>query len=60
MTDLQRCPKCLGVNGQHNELHVRHGNGGGHNESCPRAVSQNPFCRVCGAFGCTKHIGVAS
>lgn len=28
------CPRCAGTNG-HNLVHVRHGNGGGHNEPCP-------------------------
>lgn len=31
----QRCPRCAGLNGYHGSVHVRHGNGGGHNEPCP-------------------------
>ncbi len=31
----KRCPKCMGENGNHGLVHVRHGNGGGHNEICP-------------------------
>ena len=30
-----RCPRCGGLNGSHGFVHVRHGNGGGHNEPCP-------------------------
>mgnify|MGYP006370113105 FL=1 len=30
-----RCPRCDGRNGHHGLVHVRHGNGGGHNEPCP-------------------------
>lgn len=29
------CPRCAGTNGHHGKIHVRHGNGGGHNEPCP-------------------------
>lgn len=29
------CPRCAGTNGNHGMVHVRHGNGGGHNEPCP-------------------------
>lgn len=29
------CPRCAGTNGHHGKVHVRHGNGGGHNEPCP-------------------------
>lgn len=31
-----RCPRC-GCVGAHGYVHVRHGNGGGHNEPCPRS-----------------------
>lgn len=31
------CGICYGVNGNHRMLHVRHGNGGGHNKPCPAA-----------------------
>lgn len=30
-----RCPRCGGLDGVHGLVHVRHGNGGGHNEPCP-------------------------
>ncbi len=29
------CPKCHGALPNHGLVHVRHGNGGGHNEPCP-------------------------
>jgi hypothetical protein len=29
-------PKLRGINGNHSLVHIRHGNGGGHNEPCPR------------------------
>lgn len=32
-----RCPSCGQVGGGHGMVHVRHGNGGGHNEPCPKA-----------------------
>lgn len=32
-----RCLRCGGVGGAHGKVHVRHGNGGGHNEPCPLA-----------------------
>ena len=35
-----RCPKCMAPNGTHWYVHVRHGNGGGHNEPCPRATGE--------------------
>lgn len=35
-----RCPDCGGMNGRHGLVHVRHGNGGGHNELCPRAAEE--------------------
>lgn len=31
-----RCPTCMGADGNHNPTHIRHDNGGGHNEPCPR------------------------
>lgn len=31
----ERCPDCDGRGGVHGFVHVRHGNGGGHNEPCP-------------------------
>jgi len=33
-----RCPKCGGLNGAHNLVHVRYGNGGGGNKPCPNAT----------------------
>lgn len=30
-----RCLRCGGFGGNHGLVHVRHGNGGGHNEPCP-------------------------
>lgn len=33
------CGRCGGANGRHGLVHVRHGNGGGHNEPCPRTMS---------------------
>lgn len=33
------CPRCGGMNGSHGIVHVRHGNGGGHNEPCPVSAS---------------------
>lgn len=33
---VERCPECGGLDGLHGLVHVRHGNGGGHNEMCPR------------------------
>lgn len=32
------CPRCGGLDGHHGLVHVRHGNGGGHNVPCPRKV----------------------
>lgn len=29
------CPKCFAPLPAHGLVHVRHGNGGGHNEPCP-------------------------
>lgn len=40
------CPRCAGTNGNHGKVHVRHGNGGGHNEPCPNA-SVEAFREVC-------------
>ena len=43
--DVVRCPSCAGTNGNHGYVHVRHGNGGGHNEPCPRSrPSHDPRC----------------
>lgn len=36
-----RCPRCGSV-GSHGLVHVRHGNGGGHNERCPWAPEEEP------------------
>lgn len=35
-TGTPRCRRCGGI-GTHGTVHVRHGNGGGHNEPCPEA-----------------------
>lgn len=35
VSGLARCPRCWGTVGQHGFVHVRHGNGGGHNRPCP-------------------------
>jgi hypothetical protein len=35
-----RCSRCGGKAGQHGFVHVRHGNGGGHNEPCPLTPSE--------------------
>lgn len=32
----ERCSRCGGRGGRHGSVHVRHGNGGGHNEPCPQ------------------------
>jgi len=32
------CPNCGGRNGHHLLVHIRHGNGGGHNERCPKGL----------------------
>lgn len=40
------CPRCAGTNGNHGLVHVRHGNGGGHNEPCPNtppAPAADPY-----------------
>jgi hypothetical protein len=40
------CPRCAGTNGHHGKVHVRHGNGGGHNEPCPNtppAPAADPY-----------------
>jgi hypothetical protein len=50
----QRCPRCAGLNGYHGSVHVRHGNGGGHNEPCPNTpaapapVPEGPRSECCG------------
>lgn len=31
------CPDCDGSHGNHGLVHIRRGNGGGHNEPCPHA-----------------------
>lgn len=36
------CPRCAGTNGNHGQIHVRHGNGGGHNEPCPNTPPAPP------------------
>lgn len=41
-----RCPRCAGTNGNHGEVHVRHGNGGGHNEPCPNAPTPDDAARA--------------
>lgn len=41
-----RCPRCAGTNGNHVEVHVRHGNGGGHNEPCPNAPTPDDAARA--------------
>ncbi len=33
-----RCSLCGGLNGTHGLVHVRHGNGGGHNAPCPQST----------------------
>lgn len=33
------CLTCGGLNGNHGFVHLRHGNGGGHNEPCPNATA---------------------
>lgn len=38
-TTTSTCPRCAGTNGNHGQVHVRHGNGGGHNEPCPNTPS---------------------
>lgn len=35
---MSPCPDCGGLNGDHGLVHVRHGNGGGHNQPCPREL----------------------
>ena len=35
MSPATPCDRCGGLNGQHGMIHVRHGNGGGHNSPCP-------------------------
>lgn len=42
MTDTL-CPRCAGTNGNHGLVHVRHGNGGGHNEPCPNTPAPDPY-----------------
>lgn len=37
------CPRCAGTDGRHGLVHVRHGNGGGHNEPCPNAPTPDPY-----------------
>lgn len=34
--ESDHCPDCWSTGGNHSFVHVRHGNGGGHNEPCPR------------------------
>lgn len=36
------CPRCAGTNGNHSQVHMRHGNGGGHNEPCPNTPPALP------------------
>lgn len=35
-----RCARCGGTQDAHGLVHVRHGNGGGHNEPCPNTKPQ--------------------
>ena len=36
MSDIKSvCPECYGINGHHNTLHERYGNGAGGNKPCP-------------------------
>lgn len=39
--ETERCVHCGGLGGVHGLVHVRHGNGGGHNEPCPAAKVQH-------------------
>ncbi len=40
MSELHYCLTCGGVLPNHLPVHVRHGNGGGHNESCPKGAKE--------------------
>lgn len=40
--DSTTCPRCAGTNGNHGLVHVRHGNGAGHNEPCPNTPPSTP------------------
>jgi hypothetical protein len=42
-TTTTTCPRCAGTNGNHGQVHVRHGNGGGHNEPCPNTPAPDPY-----------------
>lgn len=64
----RRCPRCAGLNGYHGSVHVRHGNGGGHNEPCPNTPAKhvpadpnaaNRTRPVTTCSGCGKRIGWA-
>lgn len=42
-TTTSICPRCAGTDGRHGSVHVRHGNGGGHNEPCPNTPAPDPY-----------------